>query len=154
MNTQEKELKDELSSLKDIFTNIIGIPKVQPNKVNGKLTDIVKTIDDVYEYLCKPKPTLGNYVGFDTEDAEYQLNMQYIKDIAKLFNEGWIPDFNNSKEYKYFPYYQKQASGWGFYGSDYCFDSSLLGSGFYYKSEEISNYVGKQFIDIYIKILN
>lgn len=120
---------------------------------NQKLIDIVKTIDDVYKHLGRKKPTILDYKFLHEQKRERALNTQYIDDISELFNEGWIPDFTNHNQYKYYNCFEKKDSGWVFVGCSHLIYGSSLGFGFYFKSREISQYCGKQFLDIYSKIL-
>ncbi|MDD5013695.1 MAG: hypothetical protein PHW73_01160 [Atribacterota bacterium] len=39
--------------------------------------------------------------------------------IFKAINNGWIPDWNNRNEYKYYPWFEVLSSGFGFGSSHY-----------------------------------
>ncbi len=78
--------------------------------------------------------------------------------IAEALNEGWQPDWSNYNEYKYYPWFEIDASkdnpaGSGFSGSNYdCWDTnSYVGSRLCFKSRELALYAGKQFEDLYIE---
>lgn len=77
-----------------------------------------------------------------------------IPTIVKAYNEGWEPNWNNSNEYKYYPYFKRVGSAWSFDGSfgDYSF-SGLPGC-FYYKNRDILMEACKKFQDIYNDWLN
>lgn len=118
-----------------------------------KLTDTVKTLDDVYTRLNRLKPILSDYYFLPEEKQERALNTQYIDDIAELFNEGWKPDFKDKNQYKYYNWFERKSSGWVF-DFYYCrSDYSSVGSGFYFKNSELATYCGNQFLDIYSKVL-
>lgn len=71
-----------------------------------------------------------------------------IKQIEKFFNQGWKPNWKNTNEYKYYPYFSV-GSGGGL-GFDVSVDASYcVGAVAFYKSKEISDYVGKTFIKEY-----
>lgn len=80
--------------------------------------------------------------------------------IAQAINEGWEPDWNNSNEYKYTPWFEvkadkKRPAGFGFsaagYGTWRTF--TAVGSRLCFKSRELALYAGKTFTDIYIDYL-
>jgi len=70
--------------------------------------------------------------------------------IARALNEGWTPDWTNSDEYKYFPYF-KHKSGFGLSCDvyDYWYSDTCVGSRLCFKSSELAEYAGTQFADIY-----
>ena len=71
----------------------------------NKLFDTIKTYSDVCKELKEPEYILSD---FDFLPKEYQsklYNALRIQQIAKLFNNGWIPNWADSKEKKWFPYY-------------------------------------------------
>jgi len=72
-----------------------------------------------------------------------------IDQIQRFYNNGWTPDFSDSNQYKYYPYFEyKKGSGLVFRGA--LFSSSFCsGLVAYFKSEEIAKHVGKHFANIY-----
>jgi hypothetical protein len=84
--------------------------------------------------------------GLEKDEIAYKK----IKLIAKSLNNGWIPDWDNDKEYKYYPYFDMR-SGVGFSRSD-CGDwysCTDVGSRLCFKSSDLATYAGKQFESIY-----
>ena len=81
--------------------------------------------------------------------SKYLLNVSKLEIINKAINGSWIPDCDNTNQYKY--YYWFNMSGFGFSGSRYDYDDSVsvVGSRLCYETKEQALYVGKQFIDIY-----
>lgn len=101
-----------------------------------KLSD--KTLSEVIPYL-KPK-----------NKKERSLNaFAKIQLISEVLNQGWKPNWNNSNENKYYPYFIKNSRGWSVSSCDYW--SSIAGGGFgsYYQTSELALFAGKTFIDIY-----
>lgn len=75
---------------------------------------------------------------------------------AEVLNEGWTPDYNNDDEWKYFPYFEVEASkdkpsGFGLAYGDYddWLTHTHVGSRLCYKSSALAKYAGETFIDIY-----
>lgn len=72
--------------------------------------------------------------------------------IAKALNEGWTPNWSDSSQDKYYPWFDMESSSAG--GFVYC-DSfnwnsvTYVGSRLCFKSKELAEYAGKQFKDIY-----
>lgn len=95
------------------------------------------------------------------EDACKELNQEVnlnasaidkIKAIARALNEGEKIDFKNKKQYKYFPYFI-YSSEWSFAAVAYLFTDSSCPIA-YVVSEEKAEYLGTQFLDLYIEILD
>lgn len=76
--------------------------------------------------------------------------------IAEALNEGWRPDWNDTDQVKYTPWFKvkadkKRPSGFGLSCDAYAYWYSLtsVGSRLCFKSEELAEYAAKQFIKIY-----
>lgn len=83
-----------------------------------------------------------------------------INSIAKVFrinrvlNEGWVPDWNNYSEYKYYPWFDMRAaagSGSGFSSYVYAYDYVLsrVGARLVYKSRALAEFASKTFLAEY-----
>ena len=118
-----------------------------------KITDRIKTWEDVCEELN---------IDDDVLPYKHPKNKQQISTnafvkiqyISQVLNEGWRPNFKNTHEYKYYPWFEyKDSGGLGFYYVVYdnCF--ARLGFGFYYKNNDLAKYAGTQFLDIYKQYL-
>lgn len=81
--------------------------------------------------------------------------------IAEATNQGWKPDWNNSSEYKWYPWFDlekdEDANPSGFrFGGSYCGDTGTGtpgGSRLCFKSRADAEHVGKNFIDLYREIM-
>ena len=121
-----------------------------------KITDRVKTFDDalkIYQetsYLSPLRKELLNYIGPDEETLSSQASEQ-LKIIAEVLNEGWTPDWNNSSEYKYYPYFDMRNNTLVYSYCNFSFwnVSSYAGSRLCFKTSALAEYAGKQFIEIY-----
>ena len=81
--------------------------------------------------------------------AVHIISMMKLEIIVKAFNGEWVPDWEDSNEYKYYPYFKMSPFGFGgaFYGV--WFTGSSSGSRLCFKNRKLAEYAGKQFEDIY-----
>ena len=117
-----------------------------------ELTDI-KTFADACEECGTTEEEfneLFGHIGLSDDTIAYEK----MKIIVKAINQGWTPDWSNSDQYKYWPYFNL-SSGFGFSGSDYDCDGTDAGVGsrLCFETREKSNYAAQQFIDIYEQFL-
>lgn len=84
----------------------------------------------------------------DEKDREYFIALYKMRVIVKALNEGWIPDWDNLSERKWRPWFVMSPSGFAFNDSNFVHERSNAGSGsiFCFKSKELSDYCGTQFI--------
>ena len=72
--------------------------------------------------------------------------------IAEALNEGWKPDWENGKWDKWYPWFvmgSPSGSGFSFFGAGDWRTASRAGSRLCFKSEEIAEYAGTQFEELY-----
>lgn len=112
-----------------------------------KITDRVKTFKDA----CQVAEFKEDHSSFNGLPGDDEAAYRKLKVIVLALNEGWEPDWNNSNEYKWCPWFYMDTPGFRFYGSDFdlSFSGTTGGSRLCFKSEELATYAGKQFIDIY-----
>lgn len=122
-------------------------------KKSTKITDRIKTFQDAL-----------NELGIDEDDFNEscenleidEIAYRKLKIISKVLNEGWTPDYGNSNEWKYYPYFlYNKTSGFGFHDSFTFFEfaDGATGARLVLKSRELSDYSGKQFEDVWKDIL-
>jgi hypothetical protein len=130
------------SELKAILENTFG-----KQFFNQKITDKVKTFEDVL-YVMGILPSAFNAItAYDTRD---EIAYKKLKLIAKVLNEGWEPNWDNSNEYKHYPwFYMDSSRGFGLDSVDYDYSASIVGSRLCFKSEELAKYAVKTFLSIY-----
>ena len=80
--------------------------------------------------------------------ANYQLMV-----IAEALNEGWTPDWSNGEWDKWYPWFNmdnsSSAGRFSFGGADIRRSYSIVGSRLCFKSEELADYAGTQFLELY-----
>lgn len=116
-----------------------------------KITDRIKTFEDACRALKLDSDDVSVRVG--TELGKDALSLKAYSKliiIARALNEGWEPNWNNSNEYKYYPYFDmRSGAGFSFVYYAGWLDCSTFGSRLCFKSEELAKYAGKQFESIY-----
>lgn len=116
-----------------------------------KITDRVKTYEDACRELSM-NPLDENKLmklGLTKHDIAYQK----LVTIAKSLNEGWVPDVCDNSVYRWYPWFVTNGSpsSFAFDGSYYDVASADAGSGsrLCFKNKELSEYCGKQFIELW-----
>lgn len=88
---------------------------------------------------------------------KYLNDIAMLDYIAEFLQQGYVADYGNSNEQKWFPYfnYNTETSGFGFsYSLCDCSSAiALCGSRLALPTEELSNYFGTQFIEIHNRLL-
>lgn len=136
----------------DTFDKITGEIRFKqaPKK---SVIERIKTIDDVLQALSDKDADVVIYRKLLTvlDIDSYVVNNQLAVLITKALNEGWVPDWSNPNEYKYFPWFEMGSSGFRFFDhGDWC---SSVGSRLCFKSSELAQYAGRTFQNVYEKFM-
>ena len=85
------------------------------------------------------------------------VNMYKLYIIYKAVNNGWIADYDNGNQLKYYPWYRVGSSGSGFvFSFTFCIfglSGTAVGSRLCFESSEKCEYVAKQFTSLYEQFL-
>lgn len=139
-----------------------------------EINEVVTTYEEAREYLGgKPnadftvakKILSGNHVKLDdVANLVSEVNPKHIKaliaynrlcTIAQAWNkaDGFEPDFSNTSQYKYFPWfvYDNGAAGFVCANANYAatYAAARIGSRLCFKTRERAMQFGKQFIDLW-----
>lgn len=125
-----------------------------------EITDRVKTYEDACKVLGVEPINEQNAKaqGFRSDE----IARRKLETIAAALNEGWKPDWNNTDQYKYYPYFyiQENAKGKGSAGLSYAHTHSaaastfaLVGSRLCFYASRLARYASNQFTDLYEQIL-
>lgn len=110
-----------------------------------KITDRVKTIEDVCKELGVDISTAWNT---QTEEAHVVAYKQMVL-IARALNEGWVANWDDSSEPKWYAWWYMDKPGFRLYGCLYDYSASTVGARLVFKSEALARYAAEQFKDIY-----
>jgi len=108
----------------------------------------IKTVDDILSDNGITKEDFDNDCQKMTNDEKaYKI----IKLLCNSLNEGWVPNWDNSNEYKYYPWFNmcKGSSGFRCHDDGLWVTHSSVGSRLCFKSSKLAEYAGTQFTDIY-----
>lgn len=125
-----------------------------------EITDRVKTYEDACKVLGVEPINEQNAKaqGFRSDE----IARRKLETIAAALNEGWKPDWNNTDQYKYYPYFyiQENAKGKGSAGLSYALTAdsaastyAFIGSRLCFYASRLARYAGNQFTDLYEQIL-
>lgn len=125
-----------------------------------EITDRVKTYEDACKVLGVEPINEQNAKaqGFRSDE----IARRKLETIAAALNEGWKPDWNNTDQYKYYPYFyiQENAKGKGSAGLSCAYANSAaasayadVGSRLCFYASRLARYASNQFTDLYEQIL-
>ena len=120
------------------------------------ITDRIKTIQDAINELGEPDVEVAELRKLENATiTSHILYRQQAVVITKALNEDWVPDFSNLEQTKYEPWFEYDSSADGFLRYNYLGrgTSTDVGSRLCFKSRELAEYFGKQFIEIHRKYL-
>ena len=125
---------------KSLLENLFG-----KNVFLKDVKDRIKKFDDVLnENGISRADFEKSCTGLKPDEIAYKM----AKLVCLAFNEGWIPDWTNSIEYKYTPWFNMGSSsgvGFSYHDCDSWLTGSAVGSRLCFKSSELAKYAGQLF---------
>ena len=135
------------NSGKSLLVNLFG-----KETFSQKITDRVKTFVDALARDGDQDETTLEFINSTVKHPDLVSTQAYMKlvVIARVLNEGWTPDWADSDQYKYQPWF-KHKSGFGLACDGYAYWSTLttVGSRLCFKTSDLATYAATQFADIY-----
>jgi hypothetical protein len=109
------------------------------------IKDRVKSYEDACKALGEqPIIDFGN----DTKD---EIAYKKLKTIAKALNEGWVANYRDSSQIKWFPWFYMSSSGFAF-GDAVC-ECSIPAAGYAarlcLKDSGLAEYMGETFLTLW-----
>lgn len=125
---------------------------------NQKITDRIKTFEDALKEVGDVSGNMIILLAYNGTDKDLIASQAFAKltIIARALNQGWRPDFSDSNQKKWYPWFKYNGSGFGFSHTVYdcTFTYTYSGSRLCFATEELAEYAGTQFIQIYNDLLN
>jgi hypothetical protein len=113
----------------------------------------IKTFQDACKSLSLDSKTIiPDFAFFAESDRQAMIDHAKLVIIAKAINGDWTPDWSNSNQYKYYPWFvmgSPAGVGFSYDGCDRWRTISGVGSRLCFESSEKAKYVAKQFFDLY-----
>lgn len=119
------------------------------------IIDRVKTFEDACEVLGINNAEI-EVKGIDNHFTSIQAYAK-LAIINQALNEDWKPDWTNDSQYKWFPYVNNASSsvgGFSFRAYVTWSTKTGVGSRLCFKSKELAEYAGTQFIAEYNEFLS
>lgn len=128
---------------KKLLSDLLGKKVFQKN-----VLDRIKTYEDACEDQGITPLDQTDFLFLPAVDQKHAFASHKINTIIRSLNEGWMPDFGNTSEYKYYVWYKWAGSGSGFAydGYGYGHGRSFVGARLHFKTRELAQYFAKQFI--------
>ncbi|MCL2291204.1 MAG: hypothetical protein FWC34_10990 [Bacteroidetes bacterium] len=117
------------------------------------IMDRIRSVEDACAELGqKPvnEPLLRDS-GFTEDEIIYRK----LKIVTKALNENWEADYEDPNQKKWFPWFSVSSGAFVFGDANYAYSYANAGgaSRLCFKSEELAEYAGKQFIELYKKFI-
>ncbi|MGQ0738388.1 MAG: hypothetical protein ACT4OJ_04945 [Bacteroidota bacterium] len=105
----------------------------------------IKSFDEACKQLGIDPATVCN-----DQDTKDEAAYKRLKVVAKVLNNGWEPNWKDSNEWKYYPWFDlSSGSGLSYYDFVGRYSASSVGSRLCFQTRELAEYAGNQFIDLY-----
>ena len=126
----------------------LELEKFFPELKPISIIDRVKTYEDALKVLRRDHFDENNL--YPREIARRKLEI-----IIEALNEGWKPNLEDYSQLKWYPYFYGSHAGLGFSHANHspAYAAATVGVRLCCRSEEIANYAGQQFFDLYKEIL-
>ena len=122
----------------------------QPSQTNLPITERVKSFEDACKVLGMSKIELGTS-GLNEDEVSIIAYAKLVI-IARALNEGWKPDWSNSNQVKYIPWFKHNAaSGFGLSFDDFGYwnSHSYVGSRLCFKDRDRAKYCFNTFLQLW-----
>lgn len=158
-----------------VLEKLFGLETFYPHGI----MDSIRTFDDAWKALGPNHPLVKEYEAICKADVTQRL-ISYSKlfIVTAALNEGWVPEFKE-KEHRYFPQFfaysdeevnkmsEEQMSRVAIRYSSYAdvscglfcasggcvISATIVGSRLVFKTRELAEYAGKQFLSLYADYL-
>lgn len=120
-------------------------------------TPLVTTYEEACQVTGTDPNALPDVTMLPEEDQKSVIAYCKLIVVAKALNDGWVPDFTDGDQYKYWPWFwvERDSSGAGA-GLSYSYapyaasgTASYFGSLLCFKTRELARYAGETFTSLY-----
>lgn len=136
---------------KHLLTDLYGEEIFRPEYI----TERIKTFDDAFLALGVEHPLIREFINKSYGSSPDLEAYMMLRIICAALNEGWVANYCNSNQEKWFPWFIYKYGGivcvYAFNAGSH--SDTLSGMRLTYKTKELAEYAGTQFVDIYQKLL-
>lgn len=144
---KKEEMLSRITSLENEAKSLRELLGSSKNK-SGKIMDRIKTFEDACEET-EENPSDEKFI----KGSEDTIAYEKIKVISRALNGDWKPDWNNTNQPKYYPYFDTSGSGFRFSATVYDYRYTSAGSRLCYGTSKLAEYAGKEFESTYKKFI-
>lgn len=147
VETIETKFNDFGVSQHEELITILGLDSEERNNVKTALLVVygkrlgIESFDKVCEQL-------------GVENNNELSSFEKLKLISKVANQGWYPNWNNTNENKYFPYFESKGGVFSFCTVRYSRTHMGVPSALLYQSNDLAYFMGVYYFDLYEDYLN
>lgn len=150
-----EQQKDKLFEMAGLIPALYEILGFSTEKKQVPVTERIKTYEDACKELGREpydEVRLGE-LGLTTNDIAYQK----LVVVVEALNEGWKPDVCDNDVRRFYPWFRTggSPSSFAFDFTDCDCEVAYAGSGsrLALKNEELANYCGQQFLELWKEFL-
>jgi len=147
VETIETKFNDFGVNQYDELMTVLGLDSEERNNVKTALLVVygkrlgIESFDKVCEQL-------------GVENNDELSSFEKLKLISKVANQGWYPNWNNTDETKYFPYFEYKEGVFSFYFVYFYTSTMYVPSALLYQSSELAYFMGVYYFDLYEDYFN
>lgn len=128
----------------------ITISNNQSQATATNIVDRVKTFEDACEVLgIKGDVFIGVLNDGLSSEGEKLIAHAKLLIIIKALNQGWTPNWKDSNETKYYPYWDMEDGGFSLDCVSAYYQGTIVPSCLCFKSKSLAEYATKQFLGLY-----
>lgn len=126
------------------------------NTFNQDIREQVKSFEDACDVLgLDPNKVLPDVSYCLENEKKGILALAKLSIIRRALNGDFVADYANGNQYKWSPYFlYKPGSGFAFDGTRCDHSRTYVGARLSYKTSDLAEYAGTQFIDLYNDLLS
>jgi len=121
------------------------------------ILDKVKSFADACQVLGIEPASVIPVFGINMDAKIQKSSIAFVKlaTIVKALNEGWVPDWTDCNQYKYFPRFRKNAAGLAvaLTLNSVTVTNASHGSRLNFKTDALCDYAKEQFKELYVEYL-
>lgn len=132
---------------KQVLTNLFG----KQVSLYDNITERVKSFEDACQVLGI-STNVPDVKGLPRKHQKAIVANYKLIIIAEALNEGWKPNWQDSDEYKYYPWFDMTNPAGVDYSNSHVaasYANADIGSRLCFKTRELAIYFGKQFTDLH-----